>query len=320
MIDSLSKEKVQAGWVKVWSVWCIRIFVDSHKASTPSASVFCYQRCYYHRQSHWEDQQVGPLLHQSQRLWCHGSSGIRQWDFTAAVFFCFFKSTHERVALLGPWPHCVLSLQTQFVQCPEGELQKRKEVVHTVSLHEIDVINSRTQGFLALFSGDTGEIKSEVREQINAKVCEWREEGKAEIIPGVSSPMLEVCVFIFALPVTVRHWASSFVLPGVIYRWGPYAGHGVLFLLEPCPGEWPIPRSHHGHQQRHHSVLIYAHIFFSPFWFPRHFYGFELVVNIFKLSIGPIVVNKILRIWHRNSQVTVNWTNFSPLPKNSYAN
>ena len=75
--------------------------------------------------------------------------------------------------------------QTRFVQCPEGELQKRKEVVHTVTLHEIDVINSRTQGFLALFSGDTGEIKNEVREQINAKVAEWREEGKAEIIPGV---------------------------------------------------------------------------------------------------------------------------------------
>lgn len=71
------------------------------------------------------------------------------------------------------------------MQCPEGELQKRKEVVHTVSLHEIDVINSRTQGFLALFSGDTGEIKSEVRDQINTKVAEWREEGKAEIVPGV---------------------------------------------------------------------------------------------------------------------------------------
>ena len=72
---------------------------------------------------------------------------------------------------------------TRFVQCPEGELQKRKEVelllncfflfhwrfrfqvVHTVTLHEIDVINSRTQGFLALFSGDTGEIKPEVRER-----------------------------------------------------------------------------------------------------------------------------------------------------------
>ncbi|CAL1279443.1 unnamed protein product [Larinioides sclopetarius] len=75
--------------------------------------------------------------------------------------------------------------QTKFVQCPEGELQKRKEVTHTVTLHEIDVMNSRTQGFLALFSGDTGEIKLEVREQINAKVAEWREEGKAQIIPGV---------------------------------------------------------------------------------------------------------------------------------------
>jgi RuvB-like protein 2 len=74
---------------------------------------------------------------------------------------------------------------TRFVQCPEGELQKRKEVVHVVSLHEIDVINSRSQGFLALFAGDTGEIKPEVREQIDAKVAEWREEGKATIVPGV---------------------------------------------------------------------------------------------------------------------------------------
>merc|ERR1711912_54632 len=78
-----------------------------------------------------------------------------------------------------------MGAMTKFVQCPEGELQKRKEVVHVVSLHEIDVINSRQQGFLALFAGDTGEIKSEVREQIDTKVAEWREEGKAEIVPGV---------------------------------------------------------------------------------------------------------------------------------------
>lgn len=78
-----------------------------------------------------------------------------------------------------------MGADTKFVQCPDGELQKRKEVVHTVSLHEIDVINSRTQGFLALFSGDTGEIRSEVRDQINVKIGEWKEEGKAEIVPGV---------------------------------------------------------------------------------------------------------------------------------------
>ena len=88
--------------------------------------------------------------------------------------------------------HLIFPPQTKFVQCPEGELQKRKEVVHTVSLHEVDVINSRTQGFLALFSGDTGEIKSEVREQINSKVMEWREEGKAEIVPGVRR--MDVCI------------------------------------------------------------------------------------------------------------------------------
>ena len=46
---------------------------------------------------------------------------------------------------------------------PPHPAQKRREVVHVVSLHEIDVINSRQQGFLALFAGDTGEIRPEVR-------------------------------------------------------------------------------------------------------------------------------------------------------------
>lgn len=46
-------------------------------------------------------------------------------------------------------------------------------------------VSFRTQGFLALFTGDTGEIQAEVREQIDSKVMEWREEGKAEIVPGV---------------------------------------------------------------------------------------------------------------------------------------
>src|ERR1700749_2102322 len=78
-----------------------------------------------------------------------------------------------------------MGADTKFVQCPEGELQQRREVVHTVSLHEIDVINSRTQGFMALFSGDTGEIRSEIRDQINTNVPEWKEEGKATIVPGV---------------------------------------------------------------------------------------------------------------------------------------
>jgi len=78
-----------------------------------------------------------------------------------------------------------MSAQTRFVQCPEGELIKRKETVHTLTLHEVDVINSRQQGFLALFAGDTGEIKSEIRDQIDQKIAEWREESRAQIVPGV---------------------------------------------------------------------------------------------------------------------------------------
>lgn len=105
--------------------------------------------------------------------------------------------------------------QTRFVQCPQGELQKRKEVVHTVSLHEIDVINSRSQGFLALFAGDTGEIKPEVREQIDTKVTEWRGEGKADIVPGVlfidEVHMLDIECFSFINRAMESEFAPIFV-------------------------------------------------------------------------------------------------------------
>ncbi|KAJ3343509.1 RuvB-like 2 [Gonapodya sp. JEL0774] len=106
--------------------------------------------------------------------------------------------------------------ETRFVQCPEGELQRRKEVVHTVTLHEIDVINSRQQGFLALFSGDTGEIKSEVREQINNKVSEWREEGKSEIVPGVlfidEVHMLDIECFSYLNRALEDDWAPIVIM------------------------------------------------------------------------------------------------------------
>ena len=52
----------------------------------------------------------------------------------------------------------------------KASCRREKRSSHTVTLHEIDVINSRTQGFLALFAGDTGEIKQEVRDQIDQKV------------------------------------------------------------------------------------------------------------------------------------------------------
>lgn len=49
----------------------------------------------------------------------------------------------------------------------------------------MDVINSRTQGFLALFSGETGEISQEVREQVDQKIALWKEENRCVINSGV---------------------------------------------------------------------------------------------------------------------------------------
>lgn len=78
-----------------------------------------------------------------------------------------------------------LGAQTKLLQPPTGELVTRKEVEHDITLHDMDVINSRSQGFLALFNGDTGEISVEVREQVDQKVATWKEEDKATVIPGV---------------------------------------------------------------------------------------------------------------------------------------
>jgi RuvB-like protein 2 len=73
----------------------------------------------------------------------------------------------------------------KFVQCPEGELQIHREITHKANLHEIDVINSKPQGFLALFSGDTGEISNEVRQQIDMKLTQWHEEGTSNFTLGI---------------------------------------------------------------------------------------------------------------------------------------
>ena len=67
-----------------------------------------------------------------------------------------------------------------------GGLAKLQIISHILTyLLVYFVLISFSLTLLVSPSGDTGEIKGEVREQINAKVAEWREEGKADIVPGV---------------------------------------------------------------------------------------------------------------------------------------
>ena len=93
------------------------------------------------------------------------------------------------------------SAQTRFVQCPEGELQRRKEVVHSVTLQEIDVINSRTHGFLALFSGDTGEIKQEVGIRSMRKFWSGGKREKLKLIQAFCSLMKLTCWTLSVSPI-----------------------------------------------------------------------------------------------------------------------
>ncbi|GAX10583.1 RuvB-like protein 2 [Fistulifera solaris] len=109
-----------------------------------------------------------------------------------------------------------VSSTTKFVPTPEGEIQKRQTITHMVSLHEIDVINSRQQGFLALFAGDTGEIRQEIRDQIDVKVAEWKEEGRATLVPGVlfldEVHMLDMECFSFLNRALESEWAPFVVM------------------------------------------------------------------------------------------------------------
>ncbi len=74
------------------------------------------------------------------------------------------------------------------VPLPQGPILKDKEFVHTVTLHDLDVMQARSSGglFSLLFGGgETREISNEVRQRVDGLVREWVDEGRAEIIPGV---------------------------------------------------------------------------------------------------------------------------------------
>ncbi|KAL7344626.1 RuvB-like helicase 2 [Encephalitozoon intestinalis] len=79
----------------------------------------------------------------------------------------------------------MVGMDARFVPCPEGELIKIREEIQEISLHDIDVINNKAEGYLALFSGETGEIRTETRDEVNKKVWNWINEGKAEVVRGV---------------------------------------------------------------------------------------------------------------------------------------
>ncbi|KAI1305975.1 RuvB-like 2 [Halotydeus destructor] len=134
---------------------------------------------------------------------------------------------------------------SKFVRCPDGELQKRRQVVHSVTLHDMDVINSRAQGFLALFAGDTGEVRPEVRAQIDAKVAEWRQEGKAALAPGLlfvdECHVLDPEAFAFLGRALESELAPLLVLATNRAQLARAVPRDLLDRLVVVVADWPLP-------------------------------------------------------------------------------
>ena len=80
----------------------------------------------------------------------------------------------------------------EYVPIPKGEVHKKKEIVQDVTLHDLDVANSRPQGGQDIMSmmgqltkPKKTEITDKLRSEINKVVEKYIDQGVAELVPGV---------------------------------------------------------------------------------------------------------------------------------------
>ncbi len=91
----------------------------------------------------------------------------------------------------------------RFVEMPTGPVKKEKEIVSTVTLHDLDVyFASRRAGLELLFGfSPAREISQDIRKSVDEEVKKWVTEGRGEIVPGVlfidDAHMLDLEVFSF---------------------------------------------------------------------------------------------------------------------------
>ncbi|KAH6666471.1 putative AAA family ATPase pontin [Plectosphaerella plurivora] len=96
----------------------------------------------------------------------------------------------------------------EYVPIPKGEVHKKKEIVQDVTLHDLDVANSRPQGGQDIMSmmgqlmkPKMTEITDKLRGEINKVVSKYIDQGVAELVPGVlfidEAHMLDVECFTY---------------------------------------------------------------------------------------------------------------------------
>ncbi|TBU16989.1 DNA helicase TIP49 [Ordospora colligata] len=78
-----------------------------------------------------------------------------------------------------------------YVPIPKGEVQKRKEVIQSVTLHDLDMANAKPSGqdmlslVFRILNPKKSEITDRLRGDVNRMVNEYMERGNADVIPGV---------------------------------------------------------------------------------------------------------------------------------------
>ena len=89
----------------------------------------------------------------------------------------------------------------EYVPVPKGEVHKKKEIVQDVTLHDLDMANSRPQGgqdvmsmIGQLMKPKKTEVTDKLRQEINKVVNRYIDQGVAELVPGVLF-IDEVCLF-----------------------------------------------------------------------------------------------------------------------------
>ncbi|KAK6607831.1 AAA family ATPase [Botrytis cinerea] len=80
----------------------------------------------------------------------------------------------------------------EYVPIPKGEVNKKKEIVQDVTLHDLDIANARPQGGQDIMSmmgqlmkPKMTEITEKLRAEINKVVNKYIDQGVAELVPGV---------------------------------------------------------------------------------------------------------------------------------------
>lgn len=79
-----------------------------------------------------------------------------------------------------------------YVPLPKGDVHKKKEILQDVTLHDLDMANSKPQGGQDFYSvmgqllkNKKTEVTNKLRNEVNKIVNKYIEQGIAELVPGV---------------------------------------------------------------------------------------------------------------------------------------